>query len=305
MENRGNRAHGLVTGDRIAVVAPSGPVDRDALAAGIAVLQQAGFVVEAPVERPLWRLFAGTDEERLGELQAAFDAPEVRAVWLARGGYGLNRLLPRLRLSDRVAREKLVIGFSDATALLTAVEAAGGHAIHGPMVAHDLVREAEGGGLSHLLRLAEGESDWTIPIPTVLRPGTARGPVRGGCLTVLASLLGTPAAPVFADSIALLEDHHEAPQRRVDRLLIQLRQSGALAGVRGLFFGVMEGCGSPAELRETILDCLGDLEVPIGFGAPVGHGAANLAVPFGVEAELSLSVASAGQLAGREGLASG
>jgi muramoyltetrapeptide carboxypeptidase len=304
MESKRNRVRALVAGDRIAVVAPSGPVDSEALEAGVAVLEGAGFVVQGPLERPSWRIFSGTDEERLGELQAALDAPDIGAVWLARGGYGLNRILPRLRLSNRVAREKLVIGFSDATALLTAVEAAGGRAIHGPMVAHDLVREAASGGLAHLLDLTGG-GDWSVPIPTVFRSGDAFGPVRGGCLTVLASLLGTPAAPVFGGSIALLEDHHEAPQRRVDRLLIQLRQSGAIDGVRGFVFGVMDGCGPPAELRETILDCLGDLEVPIGFGAPVGHGAANLAVPLGLEANLSLSAAHGGHLSGRKDVVAG
>ena len=299
MKTKGNRARALVAGDRIAVVAPSGPVDRIALAAGIAVLEGAGFVVEMPRERPPWRIFSGTDEERLDELQAALDAPDIQAVWLARGGYGLNRILPMLRLSDPLLARKWVIGFSDATALLTAIEAAGGHAIHGPMVAHDLVREAEGAGFRHLLDLTAGRG-WSVPIPTIFHPGQATGPLRGGCLTVLASLLGTPAAPVFDGSIALLEDHHEAPQRRVDRLLIQLRQSGALDGVRGLVFGVMDGCGSPAELRETILDCLGDLEVPIGFGAPVGHGSSNLAVPLGATAQLSLPADTGGRLIGRE-----
>ncbi|MDG1401792.1 MAG: LD-carboxypeptidase, partial [Candidatus Binatia bacterium] len=166
MKTKGNRARALVAGDRIAVVAPSGPVDRIALAAGIAVLEDAGFVVEMPRERPPWRIFSGTDEERLDELQAALDAPEIQAVWLARGGYGLNRILPMLRLSDPLLARKWVIGFSDATALLTAVEAAGGHAIHGPMVAHDLVREAEGAGFRHLLDLTAGRG-WSVPIPTI------------------------------------------------------------------------------------------------------------------------------------------
>ena len=301
MQSTGNRPGALVAGDRIAVVAPSGPVDVEALAAGLAVLREAGFEVKAPGNRPPWRIFSGTDAERLAELQDAIDSPEIRAVWMARGGYGLNRLLPQLRLTGPAIREKLLIGFSDATALLTAVEAAGGRAIHGPMVAHDLVREASGSGLAHLLELAAGKSDWSVAIPTTLRAGDARGPIRGGCLTVLASLAGTPAAPVFADSIALLEDHHEAPQRRIDRLLVQLRQSGAFDGVRGIFFGAMEGCGPLEELHETILDCLGDLAVPIGFGAPVGHGPSNLAIPLGLEAEMSLRAAEGGQLMGREG----
>ena len=305
MDSTGNRNQTGVDGRRVAVVAPSGPVDQDALAAGEDVLRKAGFTVSLPTDRPVWRIFSGTDADRLAELQAALDDPDVEVVWMARGGYGLNRLLPQLRLSADILHGKLVIGFSDATALLTAVDAAGGRAIHGPMVAHDLVREAASGGFAHFLSLAAGRSDWSVPIPTTLQPGVARGRVLGGCLTVLASLLGTPAAPAFAGRIALLEDYHEAPQRRIDRLLIQLRQSGALDGVEGIFFGSMDGCGPPAELHETILDCLADLGVPIGFGAPVGHGLSNLAIPFGVGVEMSLAAGGGGALAGREGLSVG
>ena len=296
-----NKSQKLRPGDKIAVVAPSGPVDPVALAAGVAILRAAGFVVETPSTRPVWRIFSGTDAQRLAELQEALDAPDVRAVWVARGGYGLNRILSGLHLPANPENAKLVIGFSDASALLCQIEASGqGTAIHGPMVAHDLGRESAEGGWAHLLEILSGRKDWTIPVPKVLQAGAAIGPVRGGCLTVLASLLGTAAAPSFAGSIALLEDQHEAPRRRLDRLLVQLRQSGALDGVRGILFGGMEGCGPPDEVCETITDCLGDLSVPIGFDAPVGHGPSNRALPLGFEAELRLTDQGAGVLVGRE-----
>jgi len=289
----------LVRGDRIAVVAPSGGVDEGRLAAGVEVLRARGFRVSGPVRRAPFRLFSGRDEERRAELLAAFDAPEVTAVWFARGGYGMNRLLPKLDPARLSARPKLCIGFSDATALLQWLVHAGVHAVHGPMVAHDLVREDASGGLDHLLAIAGGAVDWTVPVPIALAPGEVEGPLLGGCLAVLASLAGTPFEPRFAGRIALFEDTHERPQRKLDRMLIQLRQAGMLDGVRGVVFGTMHECGPEEEIRETILDCLGDLGVPIGFGAPIGHGDSHLAVPLGVSVRLS-AAPSGGRLVGLE-----
>jgi len=285
----------LREGDRIAVVAPSGGVDPSLLAAGIAVLEGRGFRVSPPARREPYRLFSGRDAERREELLAAFADPDVRAVWFARGGYGMNRLLPGLEAEWLREHARICIGFSDATAFLQwLVHGAGVTALHGPMVAHDLLREETAGGLEHLLALAAGASDWSVPIPCGLVPGAVEGPLLGGCLTVIASLAGTPWAPRFAGTIALLEDTHERPQRKIDRMLIHLRQSGMLDGVRGILFGAMPECGPPDEIRATILDCLGDLEVPIGFGAPVGHGEAHLAVPLGAAVRLEVAAGEAG-----------
>lgn len=289
MGNTGQKPLPLAPGDRIAVVAPSGGVDPDRLAAGIAVLQGRGFRVTGPAHREPYRLFSGRDEERRAELLEAFADPEVRAVWFARGGYGMNRLLPGIDCEWLAAHPKLCIGFSDATALLQWLVQAGVPALHGPMVAHDLVREDATGGLDHLLAIAAGQPDWSVPVPVELLPGEARGPLFGGCLSVLASLAGTPFEPRFAGGIALFEDTHERPQRKLDRMLIQLRQTGMLDGVRGAVFGSMHECGPEDEIRETILDCLGDLGVPIGFGAPVGHGDTHRAVPLGVEVRLAFA----------------
>lgn len=300
------RPAALRPGDRIAVVAAAGGVAPDRLEAGVAVLERRGFrvSVRAPAERH--RYLAGRDEDRRRALLDAFGDDEVRAVWLARGGYGIGRLLPGLDPSWLRRHGKLCIGFSDATSLLQLlVQRAGIVALHGPMVAHDVVREDASGGLDHLLAVAAGSSDWVVEVPRGIAPGEASAPLLGGCLSVLASLAGTPFAPSFAGAIALLEDTHERPQRRLDRLLVQLRQSGMLDGVRGVLFGAMPECGAVEDLNATILDCLGDLPVPIGFGAPVGHGTRHLAVPLGVRVRLSIEAAgvpgsSAGRLAGLE-----
>lgn len=297
----------LRPGDRIAVVTPSGKVDPERLAAGAAVLEERGFEVSLPKPLPSHRYFAGSDDDRREQLLAAFAAPEVRAVWCARGGYGVARFLPRVDPAWLRGHAKLCIGFSDATALLQLlVQGAGVAALHGPMAAHDLVVQREAGTLEHLLAIAAGASDWTVPVPRTIVPGGATGPLLGGCLAVLASLAGTALAPRFAGAIAIFEDTNERPLRRIDRMLTQLRQAGMLDGVRGILFGTMLDCGPPEELCETIGDCLADLGVPIGFGAPVGHGPVNFAVPLGVAVDLRVAGTdgAAGALRGVEPLVS-
>lgn len=276
-------------GDRVAVVTPSGPVDADRLARGAAVLEELGFAVTLPEPMAPWRIFAGRDDERRAQLLGAFADPGVRAVWCARGGYGVARFLPDVDAGWLRRHAKLCIGFSDATALLQLlVQHAGVAALHGPMVAMDLPGQRDAGTLDHLRAILGGADTWRVPVPRAIVPGTAEGPVHGGCLTVLASLAGTRLQPCFAGGIALLEDIAEKPLRRIDRMLVQLRQAGALDGVRGVVFGTMPDCGPADELCDTIADCLGDLGVPIGFAAPVGHGVAHYAVPFGVAARLRI-----------------
>jgi muramoyltetrapeptide carboxypeptidase len=290
----------LRPGDRVAVVTPSGRVDPERLARGVAVLEGLGFRVSVPPAAAGYRYFAASDAERRRQLLEAFDAPDVRAIWCARGGYGVARILPQIDPAWVRARPKLCIGFSDATALLQlVVQGAGVAGMHGPMVAHDLAAQREAGTLDHLLALAAGETSWRIAVPSALVPGEAEGPLVGGCLSVLVSLVGTRLAPRFAGAIALFEDVGERPLRRIDRMLTQLVQSGTLDGVRGIVFGSMPDCGPPDEVCETILDCLAGLDAPIAFGGPLGHGEMHYAVPLGVAVRLRVGEAAA-ELSGLE-----
>lgn len=295
------RPRALREGDLVAVPTPSGPVGETALRVGVELLEGRGFRVRQPRSSAPHRIFAASDKDRLAELRDAFADPEVAAIWPARGGYGMTRLLSGLPVDWLRAHPKLVVGFSDATALLVPlVQQAGVAAVHGPMVAHELADPAQRPALDHLFGILAGNAEWEVPVPRTLCAGEAEGSVAGGCLSVLASLAGTPAAPRFADAIVMIEDHYESPQRRIDRPLVQLRQSGAFEGARGVFFGEMNECGSFEEIAETILDCLGDLGVPIGFGAPVGHAVPHFAVPFGTRAQLVLADEGGGALRGTE-----
>jgi len=282
------------SGDVVGVVAPAGAVDRERLRAGVAVLEGWGLGVQvgsAVLQRQAY--LAGSDEERLADLAQMIDDPRVRAIFCARGGYGSQRLLPRLDLGRLARQPKPIIGYSDATALLGGAVAAGVVAVHGPMVADDMARGLSERSATHLRTLlADPGWRWEAEAPITIRPGTASGRLVGGCLAVLAAALGTPWAPDTDGAILFLEDVAERPYR-LDRLLTQLRQAGKLERVAGIVFGTMAACPPVDGMGplDVVRACVGDLPCPIAFGLPSGHAASggvaeNVALPFGVEVAL-------------------
>jgi muramoyltetrapeptide carboxypeptidase len=278
----------LHAGDRIAVVAPSGPVDPALLERGCAVLRGLGLDVvvgKHALDRAPSGLtyLAGSDAERAADLQAAWCDPRIAAVFCARGGYGAARVLDHLDwLTMSRARPKLLHGSSDITALHVAF---GGRlsvpTSFGPMVA-SLIAEAEPEAILYLQKNVFGAG---APVrgSHALRGGRARGVLTGGNLALLTSLLGTTYAPEPATGrIAFLEDVDEAPYR-VDRMLTQLRQAGWFDGVAGIVLGTWIGCG---DLDAVFADRLLPLGVPILAGVPVGHGPRQLTIRLGAAAEL-------------------
>jgi muramoyltetrapeptide carboxypeptidase len=291
----------LAAGDRVAIVAPGGPIDRERLDLGVARLRSLGLT---PVhdERVLARdgYLAGPDAQRLSLLQDALDDPSVGAVWAARGGYGLTRILPKLRLRGLREQPKLIVGFSDVTALHAALGAIGVGSVHGPNV----------GQLGELTATAFERLRATVlsslpPEPlggaTAVVSGRARGVLLGGNLTLLAALAGTGQLPSFAGAILLLEDVAERPYR-LDRCLTQLHASGALVGLRGLALGMFSGCDDPSGVsssRKVFERLAGELAGPTAMGFPIGHVDENCAVPLGTDVELD---AGAGTLTFLSGL---
>ncbi|MBN1335928.1 MAG: LD-carboxypeptidase [Deltaproteobacteria bacterium] len=281
----------LSPGARIGVFGPSGIHDPERLLASLEIVRGWGFdPVLAPHLGRRWRYLGGTDEERRADLEWALGDSSLDAAWLARGGYGILRLLPHVRWDRVVPRP--VVGFSDATALFQAMHRrriAG--AIHGPVL-HSLVDHADGTSRDAVRRLLlEGVAGpWR---GTVLVAGRARGPLVGGNLCTLGSLAGTPDAIRARGCILLLEEVAEAPYR-VDRLLAQLVASGALDGVKGVALGSFVECEAPAgegwSLMDVVLDHLGPLGVPVVVDLPVGHGGRNCAFVHGAEAVLEEGV---------------
>lgn len=291
------RAPRLRSGDRIVVIAPSGPVPKAALEAGAREMRRLGLVPEwneSLFDRRMF--FAGTDERRKEEIERAFADRDRAGVFAARGGGGAARLLPLRSLDAMVERPCVFSGFSDITYLHQALAKRRLVSFYGPMVAWDLAKGdgAEGGYDGVLFRrlLMDGEPGGPLSPPGVesLKPGRAEGRLMGGCLSLLSACVGTPVAPDFEGAIVLLEDENESPNR-VERFLTHLKQAGAFAGARGFALGDFPGCdpkpGTTTTVREVLEDFFADFAGPVCWGFPVGHTAhPNLTMPLGTQARL-------------------
>jgi muramoyltetrapeptide carboxypeptidase len=276
-------------GDAIAIIAPSGPFDRESFEAGVAPLAQRYRVQYGAGLFERHRYLAGQDSRRLEELRAALQDPQVKAVFCARGGYGAMRLLPRLalELAQSAAGAKPVIGFSDVTALHLWLQQQGTVSIHGPVVTQ-LGRQPES-ARRRLFALLE----WSSPAPPLSGTdtyvgGTAEGHLVGGNLAVVSRLLGTPFLPPLEGAVLLLEDVGERPYR-LDRMWTHLALAGVFRQVRGVVLGSFSGCEerdadyASADVLRALAEetCL-----PCAAGFPIGHGEINEAVPLGVRVRL-------------------
>jgi muramoyltetrapeptide carboxypeptidase len=289
------------------MVAPSAaPNEPERIRFAIETIESLGFKV-----KPGAHLFdrdgylAGSDAVRAADLNAMFADDAVDAIWCVRGGYGASRILPALDYALMQRRPKPLIGYSDITALHMAIHRhAGLVTFHGP-VAFRAFTPYTLGELKRVLwttetptRLggpppferAEGRVDWENRVATLV-PGTARGRLLGGNLSLMSHLCGTPYFPDLLGAILFLEDVEEA-YYRIDRMLTQLWLSGALAGVAGVAFGKFTGCEpSPFFLQNRPLeDILAErcraLGVPAVSGLMIGHVEDQTTLPIGCLAEL-------------------
>ncbi len=288
----------LRAGDTIGVVAPAAAIDREYLERGLGALAAMGFRVKVS-PRALARsgILAGEDRDRAAELHSFFADDLVRAIFAARGGYGCGRLLPLLDFDNLARTPKPFIGFSDETFLLNSlVMRAGLVAIHGPMVAMDFARGLSARSLEHLRRMLTGElGSFTLEARESVHAGVAEGELIGGCLSVIVAMLATSFAPDFSGKILFLEDTGERAYR-IDRMLVQLRQAGALSAAAGIVFGAIRPVeGSADETRmiaRFITEQTAGLGIPVISGIEAGHGSENFALPFGVRARIDAKAAS-------------
>ena len=285
------RPPALRAGDRIALVAPASPFDREVFDRGVEEVRALGFtpVFEPSVfERRTY--LAGPAEVRARAFAAAWRDPSIAGVFAVRGGYGSAQMLPWLNASETRAGRKVLLGCSDVTALLSYVTThCGVVGFHGPMLvnlaagADGYDRESLLGQLMHARPYGEFAADGL----EALKRGQARGPLLGGTLTHLAASLGTPFAFEPPPGFVLLLDEVDERPYRIDRLLVQLRQSGILSRAGAVVCAEFPGCDEPqADLtaRSVLADLLGDVPGPVLFGLPTGHAAGPLlTAPLGVD----------------------
>ncbi len=277
----------LRPGDTIGIAAPASPFDEQAFETGVSVLESMGYNVEIP-ENLFNRqgYLAGSDTERASQLMKLFEDGSVKAIMCARGGFGSMKLLPLLDFDTICAQPKIVVGFSDITALLLAIYyRCNMVTFHGPLVT--TLNKASEKTSSAFVDATSLDSPpaLTASSPMVLNPGQASGPVVGGNLTILTHLVGTPYEPRFEGHLLFLEDRGEAPYR-IDRMLSQLHLAGLLDGVAGLILGSFHDCNPVENVYEIVEQAFGQADIPILAGFDLGHGTENLTVPIGVEADM-------------------
>ncbi len=305
------RPPGLTRGSRVALVAPAGPLlERDDLARAEALCRALGYdPVLGPNTAERYGYFAGTDEQRLADLNGALRDPEIAAIWCIRGGYGTTRILDQVDFDALARRPRPLIGYSDITAVLNAaLSRAGVVTFHAPMARvamppfarrhfeRVLGSKAPAGRLE---RLPEPE-DVLLPRENrivAIHGGVAEGTLIGGNLSLLQCLIGTRHLPDFDGAILFLEDVGE-DLYRVDRMLAHLRMVGLLDRLAGIAVGrftelkrsMSDGALGFDEVLATYFLPLG---IPVAYGFPVGHIDDQWTLPLGVRARLD---AGAGEL---------
>lgn len=292
------RPPALHPGESVAVIAPAGPVDPDALKSGCDGLAAMGY---RPVFLPSildrnW-YFAGSVQRRLDELHEMFRREDIRAIICARGGYGCNYLLAGLDLDLIRANPKAFVGYSDVTALLTYItDATGLVTFHGPMVAKDFAHrdgvsveswQATVGGQGSFARTFNSD------VVSAMVKGRAQGRLYGGCLSILVASLGTPYEIQTEGTILFIEDIAARPYQ-VDRMLMQLKLAGKLDRVLGIAFGEFCECdaaeGSDFTLQDVITRIVGNMGIPVCYGIRSGHVCGeNMTLPIGLQTTLDVA----------------
>lgn len=290
----------LKPGDKVRFLSPASPPEREGVLRRAAIFQRWGFVVDfgaATFNRHGY--LAGTDDERLADLNTALNDPAIRAIVATRGGKGSYRIADRLDFAAVVADPKFIVGFSDIAILhAICIRTCGLVGIHGALMGdeHGHIADVAAASLHQVLIT---QDDITIdarpsePTHALTTGGTARGRLVGGHLETIATGAGW-ALPPLAGAILLIEAENMR-LGQTDRLLTMLARSGQLAGLAGVAVGQLTGFDLAA--APSILDILREhlerLNVPVLGGLPLGHGVAPLAVPVGAEVLLD---ADAGRL---------
>jgi muramoyltetrapeptide carboxypeptidase len=286
----------LSPGDRVAVISPAGPVPKEAFETGIAILRQRYRVDYDGEVLAREGFLAGSDERRVQEIERWLAEKDVRALFCARGGYGTTRILPRLDpAAAALLREpRVIVGFSDATALLAWALGQGIRAVHGPVVSQlGKLPQTDTDALFALLESPEPPAPLSGLIAADAQ--SSREPITGrlvgGNLEVLTRLCGTRWQPEWSGCVVLIEEIGERPYR-IDRMLTHLEQAGMLAHVTAMVVGDLTSCEEPPnqgpspKALDVIQERCASFGIPVFSGLPVGHGERNRALPLGARVTL-------------------
>ncbi len=296
----------LQKGDTIGLITPGSAMRREVFEKTLANMDMLGFKVKYTTNMNVKKGFlAGTDQQRLSDIHQMFEDPEVDGIFCARGGYGTGRLLRDLNYELIQYNPKVLIGYSDITALHLAIHSMTGLVtFHGPVGASDFsdfTRKAfelsvmKGKSTIAYRRPVEWEKKNESAFESfTINSGSAEGPLVGGNLSLLCSIMGTPYDLSYDGKIVFIEDIGESPYR-IDRMITQLINSGKLDNCGGVALGVFYACETkPSDpdfsysisLRDVLLERFSKLKVPVCHGLPIGHIDDNATLPIGVKASL-------------------
>ena len=280
-------------GDKIRIVSPAGKVSEKHVLPAVEWLQKQGYRVELGkhVFASHYQ-FAGTDQQRLDDLQTALEDPETAAIICSRGGYGTVRIIEKLNCTDFLKYPKWLVGFSDITILHVCMNNLGVATIHGAMPRYFF---DENGlpteNLNSLMQLLSGKKvQYSVKSEKANKPGKVSGELVGGNLSIISSLQGTKYEIDTFGKILFLEDIDEFLYH-TDRMIHQLKLSGKLDNLAGLIIGdftEMKDNESPfgKTVHEIVSEAVEDFSYPVCFGFPAGHDKKNLALGFGLKWEL-------------------
>lgn len=298
----------LQIGDKVGLVAPAWLITENDLKLSIERVKHVGF---EPVytDRILGRqgYFSGSDIERAHDFNSMIGNPEIKGIIFANGGYGCTRILNLIDYEQIKLNPKIIIGFSDNTALINSIyQKTGLITFHGPIsrtIHHDFNRQHFENIVinptdKYLIEssdddLQKSESDKAFDRYTI-NSGIVQGKLIGGNLTLICSMIGTPDQIDLTDKIVMIEDIGEEPYR-IDRMLTQLIESGQLIKASGIAFGICKGCDKSDKsiapnsftLRQVIEERIKPLKIPAVYGLSFGHNQNNFTFPIGLNAKLN------------------
>ncbi len=283
-------------GDKIAVISPAGNVKESALRQGIRAIEAKGFKAQLGQHALIqYRELAGEDDQRIQDLLWALRDPDIRGIFFARGGYGSSRLLDILDRRGVGKQPKLLVGFSDTTAIQWALlKMWQWGSLSGPLVTElggKLTPQSEGTFWESAQGNTRSVNFDGAPVK-VVKHGQAQGTLLPGCLTLICNLLGTPYMPDLSGAILVIEDIGEVPFR-IDRMLVHLKNAGVFDKISALIIGeflksdAQTEAISHEELHQRLSEILSDFTGPIITGIPYGHGSNRWTLPIGLEALIS------------------
>lgn len=285
----------LQPGDEVAILSPASFPATENWKKGVEVLESWGLRVRnAPHYLSRHFGLAGTDAERLSDLQQMLDDPSIKAIFPIRGGYGSSRLLDSLDFTGFKSNPKWIVGFSDITALLCEADRLGYASIHGPMP-HNFCQKGGESALQNLhAALFEGVVSVSAPAHPLNRIGEASAEIIGGNLSLLCHLMGSPTFSQTAGKILFLEEVGERLYH-VDRMLLQLKRAGLFQNLAGLIVGGFTDCNEASlTIGKTAFELVAEhttgTSFPIAFDFPAGHIPNNQPLLFGIKTNLLIDL---------------